>query len=568
LLAPVPYATGITPQAVATGHFNNDAALDLVVANAGGNSLSVLFGNGDGTFQPALDSPTAAGPRALAVADFNQDGHRDVATAHPTGVQVLLGNGAGTFTPSAFIDFTGIGTLPQAVGVGDFNGDGATDLAVTADTPFITDYYGGSANIILGDGQGNFGSVTTFGVFYRSNRSAVVADFSRDGRLDVASVDSAGFVNILHGNGSGGFLSHEYRQVSNTRLYSLAVGDLDGDGRLDTVAAEHSTLRVGNGWPYAVATGPAFVHLSDFNGDGVPDAVAAGAGASAVSVLLGRGTDPLSPGSFEPREDFAAGAGPAGVATGDFNGDGRADAVTVNPAANTVSVLLNDGNWFPMLRITDVDVVEGHTGTRTAAFTVSLSNASSLPVTVTYQTANGTAAAGSDYQAQSGTLTFAPGEVSKTVTVTVTGDRAAEANETFFVNLSSPVNATLAETQGRATILDDEPRITIGDVTRAEGRSGITQFTFTITLSAAYDQAVSVSFRTVDGTAKASTGDYTARSGTLTFNPGETTMTVTVDVKGDSKKEANETFFLELYNPSVNLLISRNRGLGTILNDD
>ena len=105
--------------------------------------------------------------------------------------------------------------------------------------------------------------------------------------------------------------------------------------------------------------------------------------------------------------------------------------------------------------------------------------------------------------------------------------------------------------------------------TRAEGRVGqTTLFTFTVTLSAAYDQPVTLSFRTADGTAKAGDQDYGAKTGTLTFAPGETTKTITIEVKGDGKKESDETFYLDLFGNSGNSLFTRNRGLGIILNDD
>jgi hypothetical protein len=94
------------------------------------------------------------------------------------------------------------------------------------------------------------------------------------------------------------------------------------------------------------------------------------------------------------------------------------------------------------------------------------------------------------------------------------------------------------------------------------------QFTFTVTLSAAYDQPVTMLFKTTDGTAKTSDSDYVARTGTLTFAPGETTKTITIVVDGDSRKEASETFYLDLFGLSSNALFTKNRGLGTILNDD
>jgi chitinase len=260
------------------------------------------------------------------------------------------------------------------------------------------------------------------------------------------------------------------------------------------------------------------------------------------------------------------------VTVADFNLDGRPDMAVVDGGSN-LRVLLNDGIWSsviePRISIGDVTMKEGNAGPTAFAFTVSLSVPYDVPVTVSYATANGTATAGGDYQAKSGTLTFAPGETSKTVTVLVNGDRSAEPDETFVVNLGSPTNATIADGQGVATILDDEPRISINDVTRAEGKKGkATLFTFTVTLSAAYDQAVTMAFRTADGTAKTSDGDYLARIGTLTFAPGETTKTVTIQVKGDSRREADETFTLVLSGASGNASLPDSVGLGTIGNDD
>ena len=119
------------------------------------------------------------------------------------------------------------------------------------------------------------------------------------------------------------------------------------------------------------------------------------------------------------------------------------------------------------------------------------------------------------------------------------------------------------------TILDDEPRISINNVTMREGNGKkTTLFAFTVTLSAASDQAVTMSFRTVDGTATTSNNDYVAQTGTLTFAPGETTKTITIEVKGDNRKEGNETFYLDLFDNSSNSFFTKNRGLGTILNDD
>jgi hypothetical protein len=165
-------------------------------------------------------------------------------------------------------------------------------------------------------------------------------------------------------------------------------------------------------------------------------------------------------------------------------------------------------------------------------------------------------------------VTFNPGETSKTITILVNGDRLGEANETFSVNLNQATSGFISDGQGVGIILDDEPRISISDVTKLEGKRGQTTFTFTVTLSAAYDLAVTMSFRTVDGTAKTSDQDYIAKTGMLTFALGETTKTITIDGKGDSKREANETFYLDLFGNSGNSMFTKNRGTGTILNDD
>jgi hypothetical protein len=228
--------------------------------------------------------------------------------------------------------------------------------------------------------------------------------------------------------------------------------------------------------------------------------------------------------------------------------------------------ILNDE---PFVSVNDASTVEGHSGTKTVAFTVRLSAASDQPVSVAYVTANGAATAGSDYQAVSGTLTFAPGETIKIISVPVHGDRVAEWDETFFVNLSGATNVTIADGQGIGTILDDEPRISVSDVTRLEGKNRqTTLFVFTVSLSTAYDQPVTMSFATANGTATTSNNDYVAKTGTLTFAPGETSKTITIEVKGDSRKEANETFYLDLTGLSSNGLFTRSRGIGTILNDD
>ncbi len=224
----------------------------------------------------------------------------------------------------------------------------------------------------------------------------------------------------------------------------------------------------------------------------------------------------------------------------------------------------------PTVSIADVSVAEGNSGTSNANFTVSLSGASTTPVTVGYSTANGTATAGSDFTATSGTLTFAPGVTTQTIAVKVTGDTAVESNETFTVALANPSGATIAKASATGTITNDDvapvPTVSIADVSVAEGNSGTTNANFTVTLSGASTTPVTVGYSTANGTATAG-ADYTAKSGTLTFAPGVTSQTVAVAVTGDATVEPSETFTVTLANPS-GATISRASATGTITNDD
>jgi len=224
---------------------------------------------------------------------------------------------------------------------------------------------------------------------------------------------------------------------------------------------------------------------------------------------------------------------------------------------------------LPTLKINDVRQAEGNSGTKAYTFTVTLSPASTGTVTVKYATANGTATAGSDYTAVPATLlTFSPGQTSQPVTVQVLGDTNREANETFFVNLTAPSGATLADGQGQGTLLnDDGPRLKINDVRKAEGNSGTGAFTFTVTLSPASTRTVTVKYATANGTARADS-DYLAIPATLlTFSPGQTSKPVTVQVLGNTIREANETFVVKL-SAADGATLFDGQGIGTIVNDD
>ncbi len=198
---------------------------------------------------------------------------------------------------------------------------------------------------------------------------------------------------------------------------------------------------------------------------------------------------------------------------------------------------------------------EGNDGTSPADFTVFLSGAYDLPVTINYSTADGTATASADYGAASGTLTFAPGQTSLPLSVAVFGDRLGEPDETFQVKLSTPNSyAQVVYDTGVATIVDDEPHITISDA-YLNG----TTITFTVALSAASDDPVSVGFATADGTAVAGV-DYVAASGTPTFAPGETSKAITIDVLDVTATD--KYFAVQLSGATANAFLAADRAYG------
>jgi uncharacterized repeat protein (TIGR01451 family) len=240
--------------------------------------------------------------------------------------------------------------------------------------------------------------------------------------------------------------------------------------------------------------------------------------------------------------------------------DGSLDSNTA-----TVTINVNEGG---ALAFSSATYSVSESGAN-AGIIVTRTGGSAGTATVLFSTSNGTAST-SDYTPVSQTLTFNDGEVSKTVNVSITNDNVSESNETVNLTLTNAGGTGQLGSTSTAilTINDDDaqPGLSINDVTQAEGNSGTTAFNFTVTLSAASGQTVTVSYATANGTAT-SPGDYQATSGVLTFNSGETTKTITVLVNGDGTAETDETFFVNLSN-AAGAAISDNQGQGTILSDD
>jgi subtilisin family serine protease len=222
---------------------------------------------------------------------------------------------------------------------------------------------------------------------------------------------------------------------------------------------------------------------------------------------------------------------------------------------------------LPSLTINDITLSEGNSGTLVANLTVSLSASLTNSVTVNYATANGSASAGSDYTSTNGTLTFSAGQTSKTISVTVQGDTSDESDESLFVNLSAPVNASIVDGSGMITIVnDDSPPPIIVSVTDANAFENQKRISFLISLSAAGTSAVTVSYATNNGLALGGF-DYASQNNLLSFAPGEIVKTVLVELQDDKKFEGNEDFFVEL-STATGAIIGDGQGEGVIIDDE
>ncbi len=365
---------------VLTGDFNHDGFLDLATGNVANSVVSVLLGNGDGTFREHVDYQTggSCGFGGFTT-DVNHDGNLDLVVPC-NGVSVLLGNGDGTFGAATGFQ---AGVAPTNVTVGDFNGDGFLDLAVSNGDSY-------SVSILLGYGDGTFAPHTDYPVG-KKPFTVATDDFNHDGKLDLVTANLTGnSVSVLLGNGDGTFQPATDYLTGNDAQY-VSVADFNGDGNPDLAVAneDDNTIAIMQGkgdgtfgTPTYLTTGanPSGVIPADLNGDGKLDLAVAdsnyeGGGSSQLSVFLGNGD-----GTFQSRTDYPTGYGPRTVVAGDFNGDGRLDLATANNDAASVSILLQQSVVFSRQSVIFPTQMIGVTGPE-QAITMTNVGSSSLNIT-------------------------------------------------------------------------------------------------------------------------------------------------------------------------------------------
>ena len=560
---------GFYPWFVAVGDFNTDGKLDLAITrDAYYNNISILFGDGTGNFGAPVDFAGVHGPRPVAVADLNGDGKPDLAVGNRIGVNsisVFLGNGVGGFSAPTEFSLGGFNG-PRSIAIGDFNSDGKADLVVANESS-------NDVALLTGNGVGSFSGPVNFSVG-TAPTGVTLGDFDGDGLPDVAVANSGSHnISILSGNGLGGFSSTIHYDANSSG--SVVAGDFNGDGLLD-VASDGVRVLINN----CVATPATPLPSITINDPSVSEESESGTLSFTVG-LSAPSTDTVTVQYFSSSQsavsgsDFQPVSGTLTFTPGEITKPVVVPIINdaVNEFAESFRLNLHhpvnatimkrqgiarilDADPEPAVSINSVSVSEQGSGISTAVFTVALSVPSGKLITLNYSTADGTATAGTDYFAASGPITFGAGSTTKTIAITVNGDTLIEPNETFSVNLSNPINVSIATGQGTGTIINFVG-IQFSAATYSVGE-GNSRVDITVSRVGGTTGEASVDFRTVDDPAEVRCDvingisyarcDYATTVETLNFAVGETTKIVTIPIIDDGFAEGNETFSIALSN--------------------
>jgi len=365
---PINYPVGAGPYSIFSADFNNDSKYDIVTANWGANSVSILVNNSDGIFDPDKEYSVGVHPRSVYSNDLDGDGNYDIAVANVSSdnISILFNNGDGTFQDS--INYSA-GLEPASVVAEDFDGDLDYDLAVA-------NYESANVLIFLNDGTGSFQQTGNY-ITGDGSISIAASDLDNDDDLDLAVAnDNEDNISILINNGDASFQPSTYYLTGNAP-YSVTASDINGDGHKDLAVAseladpfgvDSISILINNGdgtfqptENIATGDGPFSICSGDFNDDGHIDLATANHFSNCVSVILNDST-----GTFQTPVNFETGYNPSSVFSTDFDNDGDLDLAVVNLNSNNVSVLLNQTpqiittnpiqNELNILRTTNIEI--------------------------------------------------------------------------------------------------------------------------------------------------------------------------------------------------------------------
>jgi len=543
--APASFAAGGVPNALTVSDLNADGRLDLAVANSYLGTVTVLLNDGSGSFSATPYSPMRAAPKVdfIVAADLNRDGLPDLITANyePRTVSIFLNSGAG-FAAATTLTFSSGGS-PRSVRVGDFNADGNPDLAAAVHNSF-SDYFAGNVAILTGDGMGNF-SAPTFFTAGGAARDFVVEDFNRDGKPDLAvagtPTTSPNLTVLLNT-----FVVRPCLSVNDVSVTEGDSGTTVASLAVNLSAASAETVKVN----YFLRDNTA---ENGIDYQSVSGRLTFAPGVTTQTVNVPVIDDSLD--EFDENFHFIL-SNPAHAVIG------------MSQATGTIL----DNDPEPSIIINDMSATEASVNGNfpSVPFTATLSAPSAKPVSFKYTVSGGTATPQSDYyQPPPTTITFPAGTTTFKFFVSLIADSAYEPDETFFIDLNEPLNATIARARIQGTIINDDspPVISLeGNAFATEGNSGTSNFPITVRLSGASYQVVTVNYATADGTAIAGS-DYVSIAGSFTFNPGETSKTFDVQIIGDTTDEVDELFSVNL-SGATNATIATAQGFILIPDDD